>query len=189
MITSLLLALQWGGVTKPWSDRSVIACFCVVKSPYHPHSVCFCCSYPDLLLSEQFGALLPIFIGWEFFRGDRGILPLKLFRNRTQVGACLATVSETNRSGVHVERMSVNGKTLFSFSSPSSSSLARITCPCTTRAPSSTRQPAVGSISCLTWYGDDVFLVALRYSTQILKLIISTDFLRCRGDGGWGTHR
>ncbi len=35
MVTSLLLALQWGGVTKPWSDKSVIACLCVVSTqPY-----------------------------------------------------------------------------------------------------------------------------------------------------------
>lgn len=31
LITSLLLPLQWGGNTKPWSDPSVIACFCVVS--------------------------------------------------------------------------------------------------------------------------------------------------------------
>jgi hypothetical protein len=32
MVTSILLPLQWGGNTKPWSDGSVIATFCVVRS-------------------------------------------------------------------------------------------------------------------------------------------------------------
>jgi hypothetical protein len=31
MITSLLLPLQWGGVTKPWNDRVVIALFATVS--------------------------------------------------------------------------------------------------------------------------------------------------------------
>ena len=30
-ITPLLLALQWGGQTKPWDDKAVIACFVVVR--------------------------------------------------------------------------------------------------------------------------------------------------------------
>ena len=29
MVCSLLLPLQWGGVTKPWNDKVVIALFCV----------------------------------------------------------------------------------------------------------------------------------------------------------------
>lgn len=32
MITPLLLGLQWGGQTKPWNDRSVIACLAVVRT-------------------------------------------------------------------------------------------------------------------------------------------------------------
>lgn len=31
MITSLLLPLQWGGVTRPWNDRVVIALFATVS--------------------------------------------------------------------------------------------------------------------------------------------------------------
>lgn len=29
MVCSLLLPLQWGGVSKPWNDKVVIALFCV----------------------------------------------------------------------------------------------------------------------------------------------------------------
>ncbi|KAG8894670.1 hypothetical protein FRC00_008595, partial [Tulasnella sp. 408] len=32
MVTTLLLPLQWGGVTKAWTDKSVIACFVVVRT-------------------------------------------------------------------------------------------------------------------------------------------------------------
>jgi EmrB/QacA subfamily drug resistance transporter len=63
MITCLLLPLQWGGVTRPWNDKVVIALFCV------------------------FGVLLIIFVAWEFFKGERAMLPLFLFKRRTQVGA------------------------------------------------------------------------------------------------------
>jgi len=65
MVTALLLPLQWGGVTKAWTDKTVIACFCV------------------------FGVLLVAFISWEWYMGDNGIMPLHLFRSRTQIGCCL----------------------------------------------------------------------------------------------------
>ncbi|PVF94123.1 ABC transporter [Serendipita vermifera] len=63
MITCLLLPLQWGGVTRPWNDKVVIILFCV------------------------FAFLLIVFIGWEFFKGKRAMLPLALFKRRTQVGS------------------------------------------------------------------------------------------------------
>jgi MFS family permease len=44
MVTSLLLPLQWGGVTKAWTDKSVIACFVVVR---HPE---FECTFPGILI-------------------------------------------------------------------------------------------------------------------------------------------
>ncbi|KAG9010748.1 hypothetical protein FRB94_010026 [Tulasnella sp. JGI-2019a] len=65
MVTSLLLPLQWGGVTKPWSDPVVIVLFVV------------------------FGVLLLAFIGWEHRMGTRANLPLNLFVHRAQIGCCL----------------------------------------------------------------------------------------------------
>ncbi|PVG01377.1 ABC transporter [Serendipita vermifera] len=67
MITSLLLPLQWGGVTRPWNDRVVIALF------------------------VTFGVLLFLFIGWEWHMKEHAMMPLFLFRRRTQVGAGIAT--------------------------------------------------------------------------------------------------
>lgn len=46
--TSVLLPLQWGGVTKAWGDKSVIASFCVVR--VGTGSFCFSPS-PCLILS------------------------------------------------------------------------------------------------------------------------------------------
>lgn len=69
MVTSLLLPLQWGGNTKSWKDHVVIALFCV------------------------FGVLLISFIIWEWKMGRSAILPLHMFRRRTQVGCCLVSVS------------------------------------------------------------------------------------------------
>lgn len=66
MICSLLLPLQWGGVTRAWNDKVVIALFCV------------------------FGVLFLGFLSWEFYKGKRAMLPLSLFRRRTQVGSGLA---------------------------------------------------------------------------------------------------
>ncbi|KAG8874894.1 hypothetical protein FRB97_005554 [Tulasnella sp. 331] len=65
MVTSLLLPLQWGGVTKPWTDKTVIALFVV------------------------FAVLLVSFIAWEWHMGTRANLPLFLFKRRTQIGCCL----------------------------------------------------------------------------------------------------
>jgi EmrB/QacA subfamily drug resistance transporter len=65
MVTSLLLPLQWGGNTKPWNDKTVIALFCV------------------------FGVLLISFVSWEYYMGADAILPLSMFRRRTQIGTCL----------------------------------------------------------------------------------------------------
>lgn len=62
-IICLLLPLQWGGVTKPWDDKAVIALF------------------------VTFGVIFIAFITWEYHKGERAMLPLSLLRNRTQVGA------------------------------------------------------------------------------------------------------
>ena len=69
MVISLLLPLQWGGNTKPWKDRVVIALFCV------------------------FGVVLIVSIAVEWKMGKRAILPLDFFRRRTSVGCCLNAVS------------------------------------------------------------------------------------------------
>ncbi|EJU00069.1 MFS general substrate transporter [Dacryopinax primogenitus] len=65
MVVCLILPLQWGGNSKPWNDPAVIATFCV------------------------FGALLIVFVLWEWRMGPRALMPLQMFRRRTQVGACL----------------------------------------------------------------------------------------------------
>jgi hypothetical protein len=74
----LILALQWGGNSKPWDDKAVIAC---------------------LVLS---GVLLFMFLGWEYFLGDRAILPFELLKRRTQVGAAIEGVSDFDSSFISV---------------------------------------------------------------------------------------
>ncbi|KAF5355236.1 hypothetical protein D9758_005990 [Tetrapyrgos nigripes] len=54
-VTSLILALQWGGNQKPWDDGGVIACF--VVSP----------------------VLFAIFLAWEKYIGEKAMLPLSIF--------------------------------------------------------------------------------------------------------------
>ncbi|KAJ7035291.1 ABC transporter [Mycena alexandri] len=58
-VTTLVLALQWGGNTKPWSDKAVIICF-------------------------VFAAVLTaVFIGWESYMGDRAMAPTTIFKSRS----------------------------------------------------------------------------------------------------------
>ncbi|KAG9033576.1 hypothetical protein FRB95_014654 [Tulasnella sp. JGI-2019a] len=64
IITALLLPLQWGGVTKSWSDKAVVASFCVL------------------------GGLIVVFLAWEWHKGDKAVMPLSIWKNRTQVGCC-----------------------------------------------------------------------------------------------------
>ncbi|KAF8315115.1 ABC transporter [Clavulina sp. PMI_390] len=65
-IVSLLLPLQWGGNTKSWKDGSVIALFVV------------------------FGVIFGFFLAWQYYLKDRALLPLKLLKNRTQIGCSMA---------------------------------------------------------------------------------------------------
>ncbi|KAJ7081783.1 transporter [Mycena belliarum] len=58
-VTSLSLALQWGGNTKPWNNGGVIACFVV--------SV----------------VLAAIFIAWEIYIGERAMTPTTIFKSRS----------------------------------------------------------------------------------------------------------
>ncbi|KAF4463060.1 aflatoxin efflux pump AFLT [Fusarium albosuccineum] len=64
-IICLLLALQWGGADYPWNNSRIIGLFC------------------------GFGAMIAIFIGIQFWQGDRGTLPPRLFKNRNTLAAML----------------------------------------------------------------------------------------------------
>ena len=66
-ITCLLLPLQWGDVKYPWNSGTIIGLFCA------------------------FAALVVVFVLYEWkLAGPTCVLPLRMFKNRTQVGACLA---------------------------------------------------------------------------------------------------
>ncbi|KAF8520869.1 ABC transporter [Hysterangium stoloniferum] len=67
-VTTLLLALQWGGIVKAWSDPVIITCF---------------------VLS---GVLCVLFVLWQKKLGLNAMLPLSIFLRRTQLGACLHSV-------------------------------------------------------------------------------------------------
>jgi hypothetical protein len=68
MVVSLLLPLQWGGITKSWDDATVIVLFCLSA------------------------LLLGIFVLWEWRKGDGALVPFTMFRRRSQFGAASATV-------------------------------------------------------------------------------------------------
>ncbi len=57
-IICLLLALQWGGADYPWNSAKIIGLF------------------------VGFGLMIAIFIGIQFWQGDNGTLPPRLFKNR-----------------------------------------------------------------------------------------------------------
>jgi len=61
----LLVPLQWGGNSKPWNSPVVISLLCV------------------------FGVLLLAFVGCEWKRGMRAIVPIPLLKDRSLVGATL----------------------------------------------------------------------------------------------------
>jgi MFS family permease len=58
-VTCVVLALQWGGNTKPWNDKAIIICF--VFS----------------------GVLTGVFIAWEIYRGDKAMVPTQVFKSRS----------------------------------------------------------------------------------------------------------
>ncbi|KAF7338058.1 Major facilitator transporter-like protein [Mycena venus] len=64
-ITCLVLALQWGGNTKPWDDKAVIICFVFA------------------------GVLTGVFVAWEIYMGERAMTPTGIFKSRS-VWAILA---------------------------------------------------------------------------------------------------
>ncbi|KAK2595437.1 hypothetical protein QQS21_006847 [Conoideocrella luteorostrata] len=64
-IVCLLLALQWGGANYPWSDSKIIGLF------------------------VGFGLMIAVFVGIQFWQGDKGTLPPPLFKNRNVLCAML----------------------------------------------------------------------------------------------------
>ncbi|KAF7552491.1 hypothetical protein G7046_g7394 [Stylonectria norvegica] len=64
-IVCLLLALQWGGAEYPWNSSKVIGLF------------------------VGFGLMIAIFIGIQFWQGDQGTLPPRLFKNRNVLCAMM----------------------------------------------------------------------------------------------------
>ncbi|KAG8794817.1 hypothetical protein FRC17_008229, partial [Serendipita sp. 399] len=67
MTVSLLLPLTWGGVTRPWNDRVVIALFVLA------------------------GVLFILLILWERRLGPPAMMPLGIFMRKTQLSAGFAT--------------------------------------------------------------------------------------------------
>ncbi|KAM4062978.1 major facilitator superfamily protein [Hirsutella rhossiliensis] len=64
-IVCLLLALQWGGADYPWANSRIIGLF------------------------VGFGLLIAVFIAIQFWQGDRGTLPPRLFANRNVLSAMI----------------------------------------------------------------------------------------------------
>ncbi|KAF2995900.1 hypothetical protein E8E13_004900 [Curvularia kusanoi] len=64
-IVSLLLALQWGGFTYPWSNSKV---------------------WGTLL---SFGLIISVFIVVQFYQGDRATIPIRVFKQRTIWVSCV----------------------------------------------------------------------------------------------------
>ncbi|KAM5346611.1 hypothetical protein ACJ41O_009616 [Fusarium nematophilum] len=64
-IVCLLLALQWGGADYPWSNSRIIGLF------------------------VGFGAMIAIFIAIQFWQGDQGTLPPRLFKDRNILAGML----------------------------------------------------------------------------------------------------
>lgn len=62
-IVCLLLALQWGGIDYPWKSAKIIGLF------------------------VGFALMIIIFIAIQFWQGDRGTLPPRLFKDRNVVSA------------------------------------------------------------------------------------------------------
>jgi MFS family permease len=69
-ICCFLLAIQWGGNERPWNSASVIALLCIS---------------PIIFL---------FFIAWERHVGDKAMMPLVLFKRKTQWVVQLSMVHE-----------------------------------------------------------------------------------------------
>ncbi|KAJ6453837.1 ABC transporter [Mycena vitilis] len=62
-VTCLVIALQWGGNTKPWDDAAVIICFVFA------------------------GVTAIAFVLWERYLGDGALAPMSIFKSRSVYGA------------------------------------------------------------------------------------------------------
>ncbi|KAF7345295.1 Major facilitator transporter-like protein [Mycena sanguinolenta] len=58
-VTSLVIALQWGGNTKSWGDKDVIICFVFA------------------------GVLTAVYVAWEIHLGETAMTPTAIFRSRS----------------------------------------------------------------------------------------------------------
>jgi len=67
-VVCLLLALQWGGAEYPWNSSTIIGLF------------------------VGFALMTIIFIGIQVWKGDKGTLPPRLFKNRDVLCAMLFAV-------------------------------------------------------------------------------------------------
>ena len=86
MTVSLLLPLTWGGVTREWNDRVIIALFVLVsllRIFLVKYALMFC----------QSGVLFVVLILWERRLGKRAMIPLDIFTRRTQVSLRVTIVA------------------------------------------------------------------------------------------------
>ncbi|PNP42125.1 hypothetical protein TGAM01_v202469 [Trichoderma gamsii] len=64
-IVCLILALQWGGAEYAWSDSKIIGLF------------------------VGFGLMILVFVGIQFWKGDKGTLPPRMFKDRNVLAAMM----------------------------------------------------------------------------------------------------
>lgn len=64
-IVCLILALQWGGAEYAWSDSKIIGLF------------------------VGFGLMIVVFVGIQFWKGDKGTLPPRMFKDRNVLAAMM----------------------------------------------------------------------------------------------------
>jgi hypothetical protein len=69
-VICLQMAIQDGGSAYAWTSGHILA-----------------------LIIGGFGGLLVVFIAWQWHEGEAALMPLVLFRNRTQFGGCLLSMS------------------------------------------------------------------------------------------------
>ncbi|KAJ7802277.1 ABC transporter [Mycena olivaceomarginata] len=81
-VTCLILALQWGGNTKPWGDKAVI-----IVSPFLLPFEKIIQSVRSALCSRV--VLAAAYVAWEIYMGEQAMTPTAIFRSRS-VWAILA---------------------------------------------------------------------------------------------------